>query len=88
MSSEKLLSSAGEGGPFQSDNCPGGAPDAAPDTWPFTPGGDDLNDVRCALASVCGSRLLAGGGGRWRRGRWGRAGVFSRGPCCFYRRGA
>ena len=63
MSSKKLLSSAGEGGPFQSDNCPGGAPDAAPDTWPFTPGGDDLNDVRCALASVCGSRLLAGGGG-------------------------
>ena len=46
MSSKKLLRSAGEGGPFQSDSLPGGASDAAPDTWLFTPGGDDLNDVR------------------------------------------
>ena len=50
MSSKTLLRSAGEGGPFHLDDCPGGAPDAAPDAWPFTPEGDDPNDIRCALA--------------------------------------
>ena len=63
MSSKKLLRSAGGGGPFHSENGLSGAPDAVPDTWPFPPGGDDLDDLRCALACVCGSRLLTGRGG-------------------------
>ena len=50
MSSKKLLRRAGGGRPFPFDDCSGSKPDAAPDTWPFTPGGDDLNDISCALA--------------------------------------